>query len=79
MKSEEAMPAPKATTKIPTDDEIDQAGLDEVRKILGAALCALASGAITTKECNTISRKAGKRLKAIEQEFRTGHMAALGE
>lgn len=77
------MPAKKVTkkaiTKIPTDAEIDRSGLVEVRKMLATAMRDLACGSITTKECNAITRRAGKRLMAIEQELRTGNMAALGE
>lgn len=68
----------KPVTRISADAEIDRADLTEVRKILASVMCDILSGAITTKEGNAISRRAGKRLKAIEDELRSGNMAALG-
>jgi len=72
------MPPKKATTKIPTNAEIDRAGLHNIERISWAAVRDVFSGTITTKEGNAISRRVGKRLKAIEYELRSGHMAALG-
>jgi hypothetical protein len=77
--SEEAMPAKKATTKIPTDAEIDCANLDEIQKISNAVMRGVLGGVLTPKEDNAISRRIGTRLKAIEEELRRGHRAALGK
>ena len=72
------MPAKKTTTKIPTDAEIDCANLDEIQKISIAVMRGVLGGVLTPKEDNAISRRIGKRLKAIEEELRRGHRAALG-
>jgi hypothetical protein len=66
----EVMPAKKMTAKIPTDAEIDRANLDEIQKITWAVVRHVLSETITTKEANAISRRVGKRIKAIEQELR---------
>jgi hypothetical protein len=71
-----AMPAKKATAKIPTDAEIDCANLDEINKITSMIALDVLSETITIKEANAISMKVGKRLTAIEEEIRSGNLAA---
>jgi hypothetical protein len=76
--SEEAMPAKKATTKTPTEAEIDCANLDEIQKISNAVMRGVLGGVLTPKEGNEIRRRIGNRLQAIEEELRRGYRADSG-
>jgi len=66
------------TTPIPTDAEIDQASLNEIGMIAWTVVRGLLGDTIATKEANAISKRVGKRLKAIEQELRAGGLAQGG-